>query len=245
MFPVPSPVVIRAVLFDFNGVLVDDEPLHLELFQGILAEQGVSLSSDLYYERYLGCDDEECLRQALAAAGHSFSESDLARLVAKKASRYQERIRAEGYPFFAGAIETLRRAAAAELMLGVVSGALRAEVEGALEEAGVRSLVKTIVAAEDVSEGKPDPEGYELAVSRLNRIPPLQDRLLHPHQVLAVEDSVAGLRAARRAGLRTAAISHMYPRKRLLPEADVVLDDLEPDAVAELLASFDGEEGVS
>src|SRR6185295_6070598 len=112
------------------------------------------------------------------------------------ASYYRERIRRSGYPFFPGALELIRALATDRRMLGVVSGALLEEVEGALRQSSILDLFKVLVTAEDVTEGKPHPEGYLKALEGLNSQPPLPERLLHPHEVLAVEDSPAGLAAA-------------------------------------------------
>jgi HAD superfamily hydrolase (TIGR01509 family) len=207
--------VLRAVLFDFNGVLVDDEPIHLEMFQRVLADEGMALPVAEYYDRYLGFDDRDCFAAVLQAAGEPAAAPRVARLIARKASYYQERIRERGYPFFPGAAELVESLAAAGSMLGVVSGALREEVEGALRQAGLQRHFKVLVTAEDVAVGKPDPEGYRRALEGLNALPPLPARLIHPHEVLAVEDSPAGLAAAVGAGLLTLGLAHTYPASAL------------------------------
>jgi HAD superfamily hydrolase (TIGR01509 family) len=215
--------VLRAILFDFNGVLVDDEPIHLEMFQRVLGEEGVALSTEDYYSHYLGLDDRGCFAAVLAAAGETAPLPRLMRLIARKASYYQEHIRRRGYPFFPGALDLVRGLAAAGRMLGVVSGALREEVLGALRQGGVHGLFKTLVTAEDVAEGKPDPEGYRKALEALNSLPPLPERLVHPHEVLAIEDSPAGLESAAGAGLLTLGLTHTYPAARL-EQADAVAE---------------------
>lgn len=217
--------MLRAILFDFNGVLVDDEPIHLEMFQRVLGEEGIELSSADFYTRYLGLDDRGCFAALLGAAGEPATVPRLMRLIARKASYYQEHIRKVGYPFFPGAVELVRALANRGRMLGVVSGALREEVEGALRQAGVLDLFKLLITAEDVDEGKPDPQGYRRALEALNSLPPLPERLLHPHEVLAVEDSPAGLAAASEVGLATLGIAHTYPAERLRG-ADAVAADL-------------------
>ncbi len=232
------PDVLRAILFDFNGVLVDDEPIHLEMFQRVLAEEGISLSAEDYYARYLGLDDRACFAAVLGEAGEPATVPRLMRLIARKASYYQERIRRGGYPFFPGAVELVRSLAARGTMLGVVSGALREEVEGALRQAGLLDRFKVLVTAEDVEESKPDPEGYLRALEALNSQPPLPERLLHPHEVLAVEDSPAGLTAAADVGFPTLGVAHTYPAGRL-SEADVVVEslrDLTPERLERLYA---------
>jgi beta-phosphoglucomutase len=217
--------VLRAILFDFNGVLVDDEPIHLEMFQRVLAEEGISLSAEDYYGRFLGLDDRGCFASVLEAAGETPSGSRLMRLITRKASYYQDRIRQQGYPLFLGATELIAAAASAGLMLGVVSGALRPEVEGALRQADLDGAFKVLVTAEDVAAGKPDPEGYRRALEALNSLPPLPERLLHPHEVLAIEDSPAGLAAAAEVGLVTLGIAHTYAAARLCV-ANAVADSL-------------------
>lgn len=231
--------MLRALLFDFNGLLVDDEPLHFRLFRRVLGEEGVELAEADYYGRYLGFDDRDCFAAALAEAGRPADPGRLVRLIARKAAYYQEEIRRGGYPFFPGAAELVGAAAAAGWTLGVVSGALRDEVAGALAQRGLAGAFKTLVTAEDVVRGKPDPEGYRLALDRLNSEPPLPARLFHPHEVLALEDSPAGLEAAAGAGLRTLGVAHTYPADRL-DRAEAVVGSVAELTVERLAALFDG-----
>ena len=164
------------------------------------------------------------------------------RLIVRKAAYYQDAIRRQGYPFFPGAAELVAAAAGAGLTLGVVSGALRDEVEPALRQAGLWEHFKTVVTAEDVEEGKPHPAGYHRALTDFNSRPPLPARLLHPHEVLAIEDSPAGLRAAAEAGLSTLGVCHTYPRAALA-EADQVVARLAEVKLSEVLALFEEEGG--
>ncbi len=217
--------MVRAILFDFNGVLVDDEPIHFELFQQVLGEEGIALTSEDYYAEYLGFDDRGCFSAAFAAAGRTLAPEALSRLIARKSAYYQERIRRQGFPFFPGAAELVEAVADAGLRLGVVSGALRGEVEGGLEQIGVRGYFKTVVTAEDVAESKPDPESYRRGLELLNALPPLPSRLLHPHEVLAIEDSPAGLASASANGLTTLGVAQTYPAAELA-QADHVIANL-------------------
>lgn len=223
-------------MFDFNGVLVNDEPLHLELLQRVLGEEGLALSAADYYDRLLGFDDRRCFVEALEGAGQNAPPARVARLVARKASYYQDAVRRDGYPFFPGAVE-LVRAAGAELPLVMVSGALRDEIEGALRQGGLEGAFKRLVTAEDVERGKPDPEGYALAVAALNSEAPLPPRLIHPHECAALEDSPVGLEAAAAAGLRTVGVAQTYPASALAA-ADVVVERLEGTTLDRLLALF-------
>ena len=207
--------MLRAILFDFNGILVDDEPIHFELFQRVLEEEGLGLTAEDYWAKYLGFDDRECFKAVFEAAGQSIDPTLLARLIARKSAYYQALIARKGFPFFPGAAELIAAAVDSDLVLGVVSGALRAEVEGALDQLGVREHFKTVVGAEDVSASKPDPEGYRRGLENLNSLPPLPPRLFHPHEVLAIEDSPAGLASAAGAGLATLGVAQTYPAETL------------------------------
>jgi HAD superfamily hydrolase (TIGR01509 family) len=232
--------VLRAVLFDFNGVLVDDEPIHLEMFQRVLGEEGVSLSAEDYYGRLLGLDDRACFEAALAAAGEAATVPRLMRLMARKASYYQETIRRNGFPFMPGAAGLVNALAEDRRMLGIVTGALREEVEGALRQEGLLGRFKLVVTDEDVEESKPDPEGYLKALEALNSRPPLPERLLHPHEVLAIEDSPVGLAAAANAGLSTLGVVHSYSRHKL-GGADALVESLNgitPESLDRLFAEI-------
>jgi beta-phosphoglucomutase len=225
----------RAVLFDFNGVLVDDEPIHLRLLLQVLAEEGIAPPAAWARASFLGVDDRSCLRAALGWAGRPYDPVLEARLVARKAAYYQAEIRAGGYPFAAGAAAAVNALAAAGLPLGVVSGALRAEVEGALRAAGLRERFAFVVTAEDVAHGKPDPEGYLRALALLRRGDAGGDRLVHPHEVVAVEDSPAGLAAAAAAGLATLAVI-AGPLDGVRPAADAVVGSV-AEITPQLLAA--------
>lgn len=226
-------------MFDFNGVLVDDEPLHFRLFRRVLEEEGLALSEEDYYDRFLGLDDRGCFTEVLEAAGGDASPPRLMRLIARKAAYYREEIQRSGFPFFPGAADLVRSCADRGWMLAVVSGALRDEVEGALAQERLGRDFKVLVTAEDVERTKPDPEGYRKALEGLNSLPPLPERLLHPHEVAALEDSPAGLEAASGAGLRTVGVAQTYGADRLVPADAVVatVGELDADRLETLLES--------
>jgi len=227
----------RAALLDFNGVLVDDEPVHLRLFRRVLEEEGIDpdevLPEEEYWRHFVGLDDRACFQELLVLGGRSPDAGRVARLIARKSSYYQALIRAEGYLFFPGAAALVRGLAAAGLPLGIVSGALRDEVEGALRQEALHDCFKVIVSADDVAQSKPDPEGYRRGIAALNSVPPLPERLLHPHEILAIEDTAAGVEAARSAGLTVLAVAHTYPPEDLAAADRVVarIGDLTVDDV--------------
>lgn len=225
------PTDLRAVIFDFNGVIVDDEPLHLELFRAVLAEEEIALSDADYHEKYLGYDDRGCFVAALADAGRARESSDeafIADLIERKAALYRAAIK-DRYLLFPGVIELVRRLAG-KFPMAIASGALRGEIEMVLERGGIRDCFQAIVASEDVSACKPDPEGYIKALAALtaNASAPVQ-----PGECLVIEDSIAGIEAAKRAGMRCLAVTNSYKAEEL-KQADWIvanLIDCEPESL--------------
>lgn len=232
--------MLRAILFDFNGVLVDDEPIHFELLRRVLAEEGQELDEAGYFSRFVGLPDRDAIALFFRQRGEPPTAERLSRLVARKAAYYQQKMWRDGFPIVPGAPELIEALAAAGFGLGVVSGALRDEIAAALEQMGLAHRFKTIVAAEDVEKGKPDPEGYRRGLRELNSLPPLPARLLHPHEVLAIEDSPAGLAAASAAGLATLGLAHGYSAGRLA-DADRLVPTLAGLGPERLLALFSTE----
>jgi HAD superfamily hydrolase (TIGR01509 family) len=213
--------VFPATFFDYNGVLVDDEDVHLEAFREVLAPLGVSVSEEAYWNTYIGFDDQGAFDAILEDAGRPATRAEIADLVEKKKPAYRRR--AEGsLKGFAGAADLVRRRAARGPVL-VVSGALRGEIQLGLEVLGVSDLVRSVVSAEDTRASKPDPDGYLSGIRLL--APSLGDR---SRRTLVVEDSVAGVHSAKAAGLPCVAVTHSYPRERLEQAgADAVTDTLD------------------
>ncbi|HEY6081767.1 MAG TPA: HAD family phosphatase [Polyangiaceae bacterium] len=214
-----------ATFFDFNGILVNDEQVHLETFREVLATLGVELSEQDYLQRYLGFDDAGAFRAVLADAGRPASEQQIAELIEAKRPLYMQRARA-ALPTFPGAAELVRLCASAGPAL-VVSGALRDEVELGLEVLGVRSSIQHIVAAEDTQACKPDPEGYLLAKRWLSE----RGQGAAAGRALVIEDSLAGVQAAKAAQLPCIGVAHTYTAEELQGAG--------ADAVAAKLADID------
>jgi beta-phosphoglucomutase len=211
----PGPM---ATLLDFDGVLVDSEPVHLAAFNDVLAGHGIEISEADYSKRYLSLDDAGVFRAVLSRGGRTLREDEVRALVAAKAPRFMHRF--EGvFRAFPGAVELIARRAARG-PVGIVSGALEREIEFALTRMGAREGIAFIVSAEKTPASKPDPSSFLLGVSELRRMG-------HHGAAVAVEDSIGGIQAAKRAGLRCAAVSHSYPREDLLAAgADVAVADL-------------------
>jgi HAD superfamily hydrolase (TIGR01509 family) len=212
-----------ATLFDFNGVLVDDEAVHMAAFRDVVRPLGIELDEATYTERYLGYDDAGAFRAMLREAGREPTPEEIARLVEAKKPLYMERI-AGALVLFEGAPDLVRRRARRG-PVGIVSGALRHEIEHALAVMNVREHVAFIVSAEDTTECKPHPQGYLLGLAALGI-----DAAAPAHArkgVVVVEDSLAGVAAAKHAGLRCAAVASSYPAAELRAAgADVVVDRL-------------------
>lgn len=215
---------LKAIIFDFNGVIVDDEPLHLELFKRVMSEEGMTLTDVEYHEKYLGYDDRGCFSAALADFGRSQAAGDTVyvdELIARKADYYHAAIE-QRFLLFPGAVELIRLAAS-RYPLAIASGALRSEIEMVLSRGEIRDAFHVIIAAEDVSACKPDPEGYLKALEKLNGLSPGAE--IRPHECLVIEDSVAGVEAAKRAEMRCLAVTNSYHAEDLR-QADWIRDSL-------------------
>jgi beta-phosphoglucomutase-like phosphatase (HAD superfamily) len=210
----------RALIFDFDGVLADSEPLHLAAFQRALAPEGIVLTREDYYASYLGYDDGDAIAVALRRHRQPDDGARVRALMARKAEHFLALVGA-GVPLFPGAAALVREAAA-HVPLAIGSGALRREIELILNRAGLRDCFAAIVSAEDVAHGKPAPDTYLRACVALgDRAPGLL-----PAECTVVEDSPDGVEAARRAGMRCLAVCHSAPAARL-QAADVVVERLE------------------
>lgn len=212
----------RATLFDFNGVLVDDEHVHLACFREVVRPLGIEITDEAYKERYLGFDDVGAFTAMLADAGQpDRSPERVARLVEAKKPLYLAHARAGGLRVFPGAADVVRRCAVRG-PVGIVSGALAAEIDLALGLMGVRELVTFVVPAERVTACKPDPEGYRIALELLGN---------GNDDTIVIEDSVAGVQAAKAAGLRCVAVLHSYGEAELRAAG--------ADAIARTIADVD------
>ena len=205
----------RAILFDFNGVIINDEPQHCAALIETLASYGYTLDEAGYYRDYLGFDDRECFRFTFRRMGLPDDDQRIADAIERKAVRYERAIRAS-MVLVAGAADFIRAAAADGIRLAVVSGALRREIELVLTTAGLFPLFETMIAAEDVEACKPDPSGYRQGVAWFG---------LPKEQIVVIEDSLPGLAAARAAGLRCAMVATSHPID-MLGGADLAWQDL-------------------
>jgi len=214
---------VGAVVLDFDGVIADSEPLHLRAFQEVLEERGLRLSAEDYYTHFLGFNDEDAVAAIAAAAGRSFSDAEVAALVAEKAARMTALL-ASPEVLFPGA-EAAVRALARELPLAIASGARRDEIERVLAARNLTGCFAAIVASGETPRSKPAPDPYVRALELLRARGLLPAGPDAARRSVAVEDSRWGIESARGAGLRCIAVTTSYP-PAALAGADVVVEDL-------------------
>jgi beta-phosphoglucomutase len=221
-------MILQAIIFDFDGVIADSEPLHLRAFQQALAEQGISLTRDEYFSCYLGYDDVGAFQALSRDRSLGLNERQIAALVTLKGLKLQQILQA-GDVLFPGAAEFIRTAAAL-VPVAIASGALRHEIDEIVESAGLAPLFSAIVASGDTAESKPSPAPYRLAFERLSDA---AGRPLDPLRCVAIEDSRWGLESARGAGLRCIGVTTSYSADELT-SAELVVDGLHALTVARL-----------
>jgi beta-phosphoglucomutase len=214
-------VAPRAVIFDFNGTLSRDEPILYEIFSELFAEHAKPLSAQEYFDQLAGLSDPEIVRTWLGR-DHPHVEA----VIAERIRLYRERV-GDG-----SSVPEETRAAvrytAERVPVAIVSGAARAEIEPVLAAAGIGDLFTAIVAAEDVPDGKPQPDGYRRALQ-------LFGENLDAGEVLAIEDTEAGIASAKGAGMRCIAVLGTLAPERLA-EADEVVDQIDVELMRRLLA---------
>jgi HAD superfamily hydrolase (TIGR01509 family) len=229
-------MTLKAVLFDFNGVIINDEAIHQELIDEILIQENLRPSPDEYWQVCVGKSDRACIAELLKRRGRFVTDSYLTELIARKAQAYQNKLETlEKLPIYPGLEDAIFNIRAAKLPMGVVSGALRCEVEQVLTRAGIAQHFAVIVAGDDITVSKPEPDGYLLAVEQLNQKYP--DLNAKASECLAIEDTPAGIEAAKRAGMQVVGVANTYPFHMLQRQANWTVDylnDLELDRVQQV-----------
>lgn len=216
-------IKVKAVIFDFDGVIVDTEPLHYRAFQRILDPRGLGFSWEQYVETYMGFDDRDAFLEAFGSKGLSLDRQELASLISEKAAVFQTII-GEGVSAYPGVVEVIKTFREAQLPLAICSGALRSDILPILDLLNVRDCFDTIVTAEDVVKSKPDPECYRIAYQQLCASRPESE--LSRSTTIAIEDTPAGISAASLAGLQVIAVTNSYPWNQLT-DADLTVNSLE------------------
>jgi HAD superfamily hydrolase (TIGR01509 family) len=223
---------MRAVLFDFDGVLVDSEPLHFRAMREALVSEGFTIGEEEYWRHLLAHDDRTAIRIALERHGIAFDGARIEAVTRRKADAY-ERVLAD-IPFLPGARE-LALALSLEVPLAIASGARRMEIEAILKAGGLRDAFAAVVGIDDVARGKPDPEPYLTAMRRLDgRAPGLR-----PAECLVIEDSCTGILAGLAAGMKVLAVTTSFPAAKLAAAHRIVdsLQGLDSAGLRQLFAA--------
>ena len=220
--------MIEAIVYDFDGVIVDSEPLHYRSFLRVVEPMGIRFSYETYMRHYIGFDDRDGFRAMAADHGVELGEARLTELIEAKARAF-EQVVADGIEPFPG-VRELIEATAKAMPIAICSGALRSDIDAILPavlENGYADWFKAIVTADDVARSKPDPQSYALACERLG---------VSPASALAIEDTPTGLMSARDAGMRTLAVTNTWPAEELTDADHVVhsLAELDVDSLRKL-----------
>lgn len=225
--------MLNGVIFDFDGVIVDTEPLHYRAFQRLLEPLGLGYPWSEYVERYMGFDDREAFIEAYRAGGRTLAPGELETLIDDKARMFQEII-AGGVTPYPGVVELIR-ALAARCPVALCSGALPSDILPVLAQFDLTSAFPVIVTAADVAASKPDPASYRLALQRLQAAHPTQS--IDPARCLAIEDTPAGIASATGAGIPVLAVTNSYPAERLQDARAIVasLAAVTPDTLDALV----------
>lgn len=216
---------LKAVIFDFNGVIINDEALHQELLEKVLVEENIRPRPEEYREMCLGKSDRACFAAILTSRGRSFTDADLDMLTRRKSKYYQDAIATlTPLPIYAGVEDIIFRFRSLQLPLAIVSGAVHQEIDMVLERTGLLTHFSTIIAGDDITTSKPDPTGLLNAVEDLNKTFPTL--ALEPANCLVLEDTPAGIEAAKRAGMSVVGIANTYPYHMIQRQANWTVDYL-------------------
>jgi beta-phosphoglucomutase len=221
---------LEAVVFDFDGVIVDTERLHHAALNRVLEPVALGITWQEYVQTYIGFDDRGVFQHRFATAGQTLSPAELAAWVERKAVLFHRLVSEETPSPFPGVIELIR-GLSRRIPLALCSGALRSDIDPIFRALRLEGVFDLLVTADDVPMSKPDPACYRLAVERLSR---RHARALAPEECLAIEDTPAGITAAKGAGLRVLALTNSYDRA-YLGLADVVRESLVGLDLEELL----------
>ncbi len=227
--------MLRAVIFDFDGIIVDSEPLILKLTQEMAALEGWTVTDEDYYRDYLALDDRGLVEHLYASNGRPVNLARRDELVAWKGEHYHAIIE-NGLPPIAGAADFIAEVSRF-YPLAIASGSLRAEIQHLLVKMGLRHKFSILATADDCERSKPDPEVYLKALARLRELPKFRAEPLQPEECLAIEDAPLGVVAAQAAGFKCLAITHSRPAQEL-QHAELVAPEFSAVNLAKIRALF-------
>ena len=224
--------MLRAVIFDFDGVITDSEILHFRAFNQVLGQYGIELTKQEYYKTYLGFNDADCYGMLIQQGLLKARQEQIGNLIEEKKHIYKELAKTEG-KMIEGVRDFLTMLEQNNIPMAICSGSLLTEVEMVLEDARLRHLFEVVVSGEQVKKGKPDPEGFLLSLQRLNEN---RENPITANQCVVIEDSHWGLEAAKAAGMHTIAVTNSYDAEQLGMAEKIVnrLNELSIDDLQQL-----------
>ncbi len=203
-------MALKVVLFDFNGVILDDEWIHEQLVYEVMLSENLRCTPAEFQQYGLGRSDRACFRDLFKLRGRLMSPETLERLLVQKHRAYTERLQSlSELPIFPGVADLVAAFQSQGLKLGIVSGAQRSEIEYILGQIGLRDAFEVMVAGDDIQTSKPDPTGYLQAIAQFQSQYPVSQ--LQPSDFAALEDTFAGIEAARQANITVIGVAHTYP----------------------------------
>jgi len=198
--------LLRTIIFDFDGIIVDSEPIIMKLTQEMAAQLGWTVTEEEYYRDYLALDDRSIVEHLFTSHGQPVIRQQCEELVNWK-SRVYGKVIENGLPSLPGAVDFVRRAAQ-DFPLAIASGSVRSEIEHLLGKLEIRDQFRIIASADDCQRSKPDPEVYLVALRRLKALPEFQENPLQAAECLAIEDAPGGIDAAHAAGIKCMGLAH-------------------------------------
>lgn len=234
-------MTLKAVLFDFNGVIINDEPIHQKLLEQILIEENLRPKPEEFRAVCLGRSDRACLAELFSRRGRVLTDAALDQLVARKSRLYLEHLNTlDPLPIYPGLTDAIYQFKTMQIPLGLVSGALREEIKAVLQRANLVDNFSVIVAGDDITTSKPEPDGYLLAVQKLNEVHSSLN--LKPANCLVIEDTPAGIEAAKRAGMSVVGVANTYPYHMMQRQANWAVDYLTELELDRIRSVFEGRE---
>jgi HAD superfamily hydrolase (TIGR01509 family) len=232
---------LKAVLFNFNGVIIKDGLIHIQLIDEILIQENLQPQRVKEREDFLGIGSRAYLQNLLKNRGRVVTEAYMAQLLTRKAQAYVlELEKLEKLPLYSGIEDVIFQIRSRHLKMALVSDALSLEIEMVLTSAKLAEYFPVIVSGDDISSDKPNPEGYLLAVERMNQIYP--ELNLEPDECLVIENTPAGIQAAKRAQMQVVGVANTYPFQMLHRQANWTIDyliDLDLQRVQEVFLEKD------
>ena len=232
---------LKAVLFNFNGVIIKDGSIHIQLIDEILIQENLQPQRVKEREDFLGISHRAYLQNLLKNRGRVVTEAYMAQLLTRKAQAYVlELEKLEKLPLYSGIEDVIFQIRSRHLKMALVSDALSLEIEMVLTSAKLAEYFPVIVSGDDISSDKPNPEGYLLAVERINQTYP--ELNLEPDECLVIENTPAGIQAAKRAQMQVVGVANTYPFQMLHRQANWTIDyliDLDLQRVQEVFLEKD------